>query len=209
MPNHCTNKLTLVSNTKTLGEVLQPYMTKAKQGDTYFLDFEKIIHVPYPINHLENLNGLDFDWQAPDDEKLPEWFKVKSKALYDELAEYNKKTFGFSSAYDFHCEKWDTKWNSYETYYDESVELNEIDYLDFQTAWSPPINIIRELSKLTGESFRMSYYDEGWMFGGVYHVSPQEEKDECYDDPKKCPDDLREELDVDFHLQMREEAEEL
>jgi hypothetical protein len=156
---------------------------------------------------LDNLNGLEYDWQAPDNQKLPEWFKEKVKALYGELAEYNEKTFGHRSAYDFHCNKWDTKWNSYCTQYDESVDLNEIDYLEFQTAWSPPLNIIRELSKLTGEKFRMSYYDEAWMFGGEFIVSPKEEKDRCYDDPKKCPDDLREELDVDYYLEIMEEVE--
>ena len=47
------------------------------------------------------------------------------------------------------------------------------------------------------------------MFGGEYIVNADgSEEDKCYNDPKDCPEDLREELDVDFHLEMREDSDE-
>jgi len=206
MPNHCTNLLSCTSG-KSIGEVIKPYL----RDDGKSIDFEKIVPVPYSINHLDKMNGIDMDWDAPEGQKLPDWFKEQAKALVKSLADYNEKTHGYRSAYDFHVAKWDTKWNAYSCYTleDDDIKVEDITSIGFQTAWSPPINVIRELAKLTGECFRMSYYDEGWMFGGEYFVNADgSETDNCYEDIDDCPDHLKEELDVQFYLDCREENEE-
>jgi hypothetical protein len=55
----------------------------------------------------------------------------------------------------------------------------------------------------------MSYYDEGWMFGGEYIVDTDgSESDNCYQDIDDCPEHLKEELDVQYFLDCRDEEEE-
>ena len=206
MPNHCTNLLSSTGD-KSIGSLIKPYLT----DDGKNIDFEKIIPVPYPVKHMEKLLGIEQDYEAPEGQNLPEWFKEQANALIESLGQYNETTYGYRNPYTFHCGKWDTKWNAYNCYTLEN-DFNDIeDFTDigFQTAWSPPINIVRELSKLTGQPLRMSYYDEGWMFGGEYLVSPDgSEQDNCYDDIKDCPEHLKEELDVQYYLDCMEENEE-
>jgi hypothetical protein len=207
MPNHCTNLLSCTSG-KTIGSLIKPYLSEGKEGSykTTFLDFNKII--PMPEGILKTCNSSSIEEITK--KRTPEEIEARQKE--DEiLHEQNKKDYGYGGWYDWSVAVWDTKWNSYNnvTLEDNIDELEEIGDLCFQTAWSPPINVIRELAKLVGEPLRMSYYDEGWMFGGVYHVSPDgSETDECYDDPEKCPEELREELDVQYFLDCMEDDEE-
>jgi hypothetical protein len=207
MPNHCTNLLSC-EGAKPIGSIILPYLTNDKKC----IDFEKIIPVPYSIKHLDNLNGIDGDWEAPEGEKLPDWFKEQAKALYETLAQHNEKTYGHRSSYDFHVSKWDTKWNAYSCWTLEDDSFNDIQDLTdigFQTAWSPPLAFLKELAIKTGETLRMSYYDEGWAFGGVCFATPSGTLlDECYDDIKDCPEHLKEELDVQNFLDCMEENEE-
>ena len=202
MPNHCTNLLSCTSG-KSLGEVLKPYMT----DDGTNLDFNKIIPMPEGILKTRNESALSELVKKRTPEELEE-----RKKQYDLLCEQNAKDYGYMSWYEWCVGNWDTKWNAYSCWTLEEgsgLTLDDISDLGFQTAWSPPINVIRQLSKLTGESFRMSYYDEGWMFGGEYIVHPDgSEIDNCYEDIDDCPEHLREELDVQYFLDCREEEEE-
>jgi hypothetical protein len=206
MPNHCTNLLSCTSG-KTIGSIIKPYLT----DDGKCIDFNKII--PMPPEILESSNYSDMSYITA--KRTPEEEEV-DKIKLNELSEICLEKYGYKNWYDWSVAVWDTKWNAYScyTFEDKSVfeiinEIDKIDDIGFQTAWSPPINVIRELAKLVGEPLRMSYYDEGWMFGGVYQVlADGSETDECYDDPEDCPEELREELDVDFYLECREDDEE-
>jgi hypothetical protein len=202
MPNHCTNLLSCISG-KTIGEIIKPYLT----DDGKNIDFNKIL--PMPEGILKTCHASTIEEIT---KKLtPEETEARQKE-HDALCEQNIKDYGHKNWYDWSVAIWDTKWNSYSCWTLEDNSFDDIDDLadiGFQTAWSPPINVIRELAKLTGESLRMSYYDEGWMFGGVYHVNADgSETDECYDDPKNCPEELRGELDVDYFLECMEDNEE-
>jgi hypothetical protein len=206
MPNHCTNLLSCTSG-KTIGQVIKPYLTKDEKS----IDFHKIIPVPYPVHHIEKLYGIGEDWDAPEDQKLPQWFKDQAKALADALGDYNEKTYGHRNAYNFHVDKWDTKWNSYNCYSLEEDSFDELTDIGFQTAWSPPINVIRQLAKITGECFRMSYYDEGWMFAGEYFANADgSEIDNCYEDMDQIPEgsELYHECDLPYFYELRAEQEE-
>lgn len=199
MPNHCTNLLSCTSG-KSLGEVLKPYMT----DDGRNIDFNKIVPMPEGIEKT----CRDSSIEEITKQRTPEEEEARKKTQ-DALYEQNEKAYGYRSWYDWSVAMWDTKWPAYSCWTLEEgsgLTLDDISDLGFQTAWSPPINVIRQLAKLTGESFRMSYYDEGWMFGGVYRVNADgTEKDECYNDPKECPEELREELDVDYFLEIMDE----
>jgi hypothetical protein len=198
MPNHCTNLLSCTSG-KTIGSIIKPYLT----DDGKNLDFDKIIPIPDGI--IKTFQ--DSTIEEITKERTPEEIEARQKE-HDALCEQNLKDYGHKNWYDWCVANWDTKWNAYSCYTleDDSLKLEEIHDLGFQTAWSPPINVIRELSKLTGESLRMSYYDEGWMFGGEYLVNADgSETDNCYEDIDDCPDHLREELDVQYFLDCQEE----
>jgi len=201
MPNHCTNLLSCTSG-KPIGSLIKPYLTD--KGDN--IDFNKIL--PMPEGILKTCGSSSIEEITK--KRTPEEEEAREKER-DLLCEQNKNDYGYGGWYDWSVANWDTKWNAYScwTLEDNFNEIDDLSDIGFQTAWSPPINVIRELAKLVGEPLRMSYYDEGWMFGGVYHVLPDgSETDECYDDPEKCPEELREELDVNFILECREDEDE-
>lgn len=169
------------------------------------LDFRKIIPMPKEIQMLHDMSSTEevTKKRTPEEARIRE---IAMRALSDLCIE----KYGESGWYSWCVANWDTKWNAYSCYTleDDSLKLEEIHDIGFQTAWSPPINVIRKLAKLTGESLRMSYYDEGWMFGGEYLVdSDGSESDNCYEDIDDCPDHLREELDVQYFLDCRKENE--
>lgn len=198
MPNHCTNLLSCTSG-KTIGEIIKPYLT----NDGKNIDFNKIL--PMPEGILKTCNASSIEEITK--ERTPEEIEARQKE-HDELCEQNLKDYGYKDWYDWSVAVWDTKWDAYScyTFEDESLALEDIHDIGFQTAWSPPINVIRQLAKLTGESLRMSYYDEGWMFGGEYLVDADgSESDNCYNDIDDCPEHLKEELDVQYFLDCREE----
>ena len=200
MPNHCTNLLSCISG-KTIGSIIKPYLT----DDGKNIDFNKILPIPEGI--LKTLQSSTLEEITK--ERTPEEIEARQKEQ-DLLQEQNEKDYGFKSWYDWSVAIWDTKWNAYSCYTleDDSLALEEIDAIGFQTAWSPPINVIRQLANLTGEALRMSYYDEGWMFGGEYFVNPDgSEEDNCYNDIDDCPEHLKEELDVQYFLDCREEED--
>jgi hypothetical protein len=207
MPNHCTNLLSCTSG-KTIGSIIKPYLTD--KGNS--IDFNKIL--PMPEGILKTLSSSTIEEITK--ERTPEEKEARDKEI-EELQEQNLKDYGHKNWYDWCVAVWDTKWNAYSCYTLEDITspfelLNTIDGihdLGFQTAWSPPINVIRELAKLTGESLRMSYYDEGWMFGGEYLVNADgSETDNCYEDIDDCPEHLKEELEVQYFLDCRDDEDE-
>jgi len=187
---------------KSIGEIIKPYLTD--KGDS--IDFNKILPMPEGILKTYGQSSVEEITK----QRTPEEVEARKKEQ-DILHEQNTKDYGHSNWYDWCVANWDTKWNAYSCYTleDDTIKLEDLSDIGFQTAWSPPINVIRELSKLTGQPLRMSYYDEGWMFGGEYFVSPDgSEKDNCYEDIKDCPEHLHEELDVQYYLDCRNENEE-
>ena len=202
MPNHCTNLLSCTSG-KTIGQIIKPYLTDNGKS----IDFNKIL--PMPEGILKTCHSSTI--QEITKKRTPEEEAALQKE-HDAICEQNLKDYGHKNWYDWSVANWDTKWNAYScwTLEDDSFNsIEEIGDIGFQTAWAPPINVIRELAKLTGESLRMSYYDEGWMFGGEYLVNADgSESDNCYDDIDDCPEHLKEELDVQYFLDCRQDEEE-
>ncbi|GHU30172.1 hypothetical protein FACS1894172_02840 [Spirochaetia bacterium] len=62
--------------------------------------------------------------------------------------------------YEQRIQKWGTKWVGYDLNIGDSC-------MDFYTAWSPPIPIIRKLAELHKDIvFRLEYYEPGMCFRG-------------------------------------------
>lgn len=191
MPNHCTNNLTCTSG-KNIGELVKPYLT----DDGKSIDFNKIVPMPEGIEkttHFSSMEEISRQRSKEESDARDEQLKV--------LQEENQKLYGYKDWYEWSYENWGTKWNAYNCWTLEDDSFNDVqDFGDisFQTAWSPPLPVIRELAKLTGESLRMTYVDEGYMFAGEYMVGPDGEVDNCYDDMDDIPESspLWEECDL-------------
>lgn len=84
-----------------------------------------------------------------------------------------------SDWYKQRIEKWGTKWEGYDLCISQTG-------IDFMTAWSPPIPIIKELAGLYKEvSFRLEYFEGGVGFRGEYTArwNGEEiiENDDCWE----------------------------
>ena len=91
--------------------------------------------------------------------------------------------------YDWCIQNWGTKWSGYDgRFNDEQTAFS------FDTAWSPPLPIIKKLAEITGQTFVLGYIEQGNFFCGKYTASPEEDYDEFYDDIKSAPKELQDEL---------------
>jgi len=126
--------------------------------------------------------------------------------------EHNRRTYGYSSWYDFAIGEWGTKWdisNGGDNYKIKKVDAGYSVTLYFDTAWSPPINFYDKLMELEFEVNAM-YYEPGVGFCGQYFDG----EDETYELNNLTSEDIKdqipEEIDLAFGIseQMAEyEAE--
>ncbi len=90
---------------------------------------------------------------------------LQRQGLTDVQKAANKRKYGYNDWYDFCCKEWGTKWNASE------MSVGSDGSISFQTAWSPPIPVIKVLSrKYPRTSFRIKYADEGGGFIGYSDV---------------------------------------
>jgi hypothetical protein len=88
-----------------------------------------------------------------------------------------------NALYNERLEKWGVKWN---TTPDDCQIMDEDHYVDFMTAWSSPVPVIRALAeKHKNLQFELKYYEEGMGFRGEYfarHNAEGEfiESDDCW-----------------------------
>jgi hypothetical protein len=92
--------------------------------------------------------------------------------------------------YEQRKEKWGTKWIGYD------VSIGE-DCIDFFTAWTPPIPILKKLAELHKDLvFRLEYYEPGMGFRGKAIARWQGEdvllKDTCLDINEESPEETEE-----------------
>lgn len=107
-------------------------------------------------------------------EDLIGWLKVNRPAAL-EIGERNARCYdvsGYADWYGWSIHNWGTKWSAYEVL----VHLNDVPggklIFEFQTAWSFPEHIFRELpKKYPTLTFSTSTFDEGWLFAstGVFN----------------------------------------
>lgn len=190
MPNWCSNIVTLVhEDRKMISRAV-----KAAQKDALFNEF-----APCPQALSETTEGSFGD-------KL-------EQARLNAQRESNRKTYGYSSWYDFALGEWGCKWeisNGGDDYKIKKVDNGYTVTLSFDTAWSPPINFYDKLIELEFTVDAM-YYEPGVNFCGQYYNGD----DETYElndlSSEDARDQLPTELDQAFGIseQMAEyEAEE-
>jgi hypothetical protein len=92
--------------------------------------------------------------------------------------------------YGWRLENWGTKWTGYDGRFNEDHTT-----FTFNTAWNPPLPIIKKLAELTGEKFILEYIEEGIFFCGRYTANPDGDSfDEFYNDIKSAPQELKDSL---------------
>ena len=92
--------------------------------------------------------------------------------------------------YQWRIDNWGTKWAGY----DGRVTDEDYSAFSFDTAWSPPLPIIKKLAELTGETFILEYIEEGMFFCGRYTAGKDGDYDEFYNDIKSAPQELKDSL---------------
>ena len=167
MPNYCSNTLMLNEDTNdSILDVLKDYMDK--KGN---LSFQKIRPIPTALKKVDKDDNLD------------------SPAFRLELRQKLIRKYGADSAWDWCVENWGTKGGG-EVYYAEPTGIG------FETAWSPPIGIVKALSLLTGREFRLTYIEEGEDFCGEYFSYPNwlQNHDHEHSPISSAPKKLKKEL---------------
>jgi hypothetical protein len=103
--------------------------------------------------------------------------------------------------YNWCCENWGTKWNSYDGNVTE-------DGIGFNTAWAPPSPLIAVLANQIDKPLRMVYDEPGMDFCGEVLAYPDGTyEDNCYSPRSDAPDNLREELMIDDEDELDEDYE--
>jgi hypothetical protein len=156
MPNWVSNTLKLVHEDRTMIS----RVVKAAQKDALLNEF-----VPCPQALLDTTEGSFGD-------------KLEQARLND-LRENNRRTYGYSSWYDFAIGEWGCKWdisNGGNEYKIKKVDDGYSVTLGFDTAWSPPINFYNKLIELEFKVEAM-FYEPGAGFCGQYFDGIEETYD--------------------------------
>jgi len=114
------------------------------------------------------------------------------QAEHNAKREYNRKTYGYSSWYDFAIGEWGCKWDISNGGSDYKIEKVSDGYsvtLSFDTAWSPPINFYDKLVELEFKVDAM-YYESGVNYCGQYFDG----RDETYELNNLTSDEARDQL---------------
>jgi len=140
-------------------------------------------------DYIDENGNLVFDRIMP----MPEELRGTTSPTPDDMNEDTKKQlilkYGADNWWDWCVQNWGTKWEP------DCISADD-GHVSFSTAWSPPIGIVKQLSKLTGRNFRLTYIEEGMDFCGEYfsYKNYLENQDCEYSPISNAPEKLREEL---------------
>jgi hypothetical protein len=141
MPNHVTNRLTIIGTEEQVKQVRE--VIKGEREDQ-FLDFNKIAPIPKEldgtVSPMRIISQEEYDEQerkiSEDDLTDNERNWGLSRGLTQKLADEYKKKFGYAEWYGWQNANWGTKWNAYSQ---TDIDANVI---EFQTAWSTPYSLL-------------------------------------------------------------------
>ena len=164
MPNHITNRLTIIGTEEQVAQVRQAI--KGEKEDQ-FIDFHKIAPIPKElvgtVSPMRIISQEEYDIQekkiATNDLTENERNWGISRSLTQALADEYKKKFGHCDWYGWQTANWGTKWNAYDQY------SNDDAVIEFDTAWSTPYSLLVNLSKMFPQiTFEVEYADEDFGY---------------------------------------------
>jgi len=158
MPNWCECDLIITGKEKELKAFVE--FAKGEEEDNN--EREAIMttkFVPYPKEHADIQKEIE-DWHKANPGKT-EWDGPKDW--------FNR------GGRDWCIKNWGTKWGiCHSELVEEDYKYEEITYA-FDSAWSPPEPIILAMSKKFPElTFRMTYFEQGCQFNGIYECKAGE-----------------------------------
>ena len=148
--------------------------------------------VSFTVKGYSKENDFDFRQLLPIPQELVE---TERQELSEEKKNEFIQKYGFYNSFDWRCENWDTKWNSEVlTSWNYESELPEDGVIEksgshqisilFNTAWCPPISLIRTLSKdYPNVTFEMYSYYERTLSTSYVHIK------DGVEDPMQYPDE--------------------
>ena len=175
MPNWCSNTLSINGPQEAIDRFHADRKAALKGKDCDFdqvITFHQVLPLPkellnttktYSLMTEEQIRATAFanNWS---DETLQD--NLKHALTPEMIAESNRliQKYGHDNWYDWCIANWDTKWDAVRSYIDEDGSN-----IHFETAWSPPTKVIRELASAYPElTFIHSYSLEGengdWEF---------------------------------------------
>lgn len=185
MPNHITNRLTIIVNEHTLfkqEELLRIRKEIKGEQEEQYIDFHKIAPIPKElegtVSPMRIISQEEYDIQeakiATDDLTENEKNWGISRGLTQALADEYKAKFGHCDWYGWQTANWGTKWNGYDQYSDDD------NVIEFNTAWSTPYSLLVNLSKKYPQAtFEVEYADEDFGYNvGKYVLVNGETIDE-------------------------------
>ena len=164
MPNHITNRLTIIGTEEQVAQVRAEI--RGEEADR-FIDFHKIAPIPKElegtVSPMRIVSQEEYDIQekkiATNDLTENERNWGISRSLTQALADEYKKKFGHCDWYGWQTANWGTKWNAY-----EQVE-HDANVIEFDTAWSTPYSLLVNLSKKYPQvTFEVEYADEDFGY---------------------------------------------
>jgi hypothetical protein len=183
MPNHITNRLTIkAKNPARLQEVLDGIKGEPNgENDEHLIDFNRIAPIPEELKGTSSPTRIITQDEYDEQEKriangdIPEIQKLYgvSRSLTQALSNQYKKDFGYDNWYDWQINNWGTKWNAY------SIRKISENIIEFDTAWSTPVDVMEKLSKKFSDvEFQIEYADEDFGYNvGRYNLLNGEDVD--------------------------------
>lgn len=164
MPNHITNRLTIIGTEEQIAQVREAIKG---EGEDQFIDFNKIAPIPTElqgtVSPMRIITQAEYDEQERRiaNNELSDMEKQwgLSRGLTQALANEYKEKFGHCDWYGWQTSNWGTKWNAY------SQHENDENCIEFDTAWSNPYSILVKLSQMFPEvTFEVEYADEDFGY---------------------------------------------
>ena len=154
MPNYCENELTV----RILDHDNEEVQNDRKKKLMKFVEFAK---------SGTGKNKRDFDFNKFI--TYPQEYSDKDKKAreLEKTGKHIKDGFN-SGGYEWCCRHWGTKWNACSiNIVEQDLKYGEVMY-EFDTAWSPPIPVIVQASKMFPElEFELRFFEQGAGFNGI------------------------------------------
>jgi hypothetical protein len=173
MPNHVTNRLTVIGSPEQINQVFDFIkIEKETSEDEVFgigtIDFNKITPMPNDLKIVSDghLMPLENEFMGKEPFKAV-MDNLRKHCNQDEFDEKTLKNFlkgcenyvryGFATWYEWSVQNWGTKWNAY----GQPDKRRTPNAIYFETAWSCPKDLIKKLSlNFHGIEFEIAWADE-------------------------------------------------
>jgi hypothetical protein len=181
MPNWCSNSVSISHTDASKMQVVR----EALANNSLFS-----VLIPCPQELIDTVSG----------------FVAEDKREAHEAQQAsNIKKHGYADWYAFQNANWGTKWDICEA--NVNSDDGNIIYLDFDTAWSPPIRAYEKLIEM-GYTIHAVYYESGMGFCGIWDNG----EDEYYDiqspnDQKWLHDNIPAEILENMGIEAWEDAD--